>query len=632
MIRKHLWHAAVLLLLLLVLLTACTPPDRGDTETSAVTLSGETTSAPGSADSPDDMEIKVTLTKSATTLENFPVLIRFSTVEALYLAKAEVFTVTDESGMPLAYEAVKSQRNSFPVDYWVLLPVYSAETATTLTFRAGGSGSAGTVFGDYELVLHMDSYGGGDSSPNDHTVTAHGGVKPTDPKAGSGGALLFDGDGDYLTVDGLSAPIVETPPKPINNAYTNVGYQKPTSWNHAQGLTTDGEYLYFAGHHDQAGLGASIHKIRLYDLSEIAVFDNVAPMHGADMDYHGERGTLFVSSGGNHPTKIYELDKETGERLAAWDLRTVGYGVGAAITLIGGTDVILTTGGDGAEIAFAHVTLLEDGDFTVHREWYHDAFYLGVPQGIESLSRTGDDVLTVYYLADAGASVSVDPHYLYKIDLARDGSVTVSERYHISIGEETEGISFYTDADGKTTVLFGSNAERIYRFDAPLEELIPTPFDAWQSANSFTLSCVVRVDGLPNTYPGILGFGSLTNNKNRFSLHLFGDTEGKLRFGTCLDDVWTKLDTDAGALETGEFHHIAAVYDGLQMALYVDGELYGTKTVSGLITDYGAPFSVGADVENGSPTFFFAGAIDEVRLYYGIRSPEWIAAEADLFT
>ena len=121
----------------------------------------------------------------------------------------------------------------------------------------------------------------------------------------------------------------------------------------------------------------------------------------------------------------------------------------------------------------------------------------------------------------------------------------------------------------------------------------------------------------------------MTGNKNRFSLHLFDDSVGKLRFGTCLNDKWTKLDTGGGALKKdGAFHHVAAVYDGNEMRLYIDGALSCKMSVSGLLTDYGAPFSIGADIENGVPAFFFRGACDEVRLVDTVRSEAWIKAEA----
>jgi len=64
----------------------------------------------------------------------------------------------------------------------------------------GGNG------GDALLLLHMDGSNNSttftDSSPNSLTVTAHGNAKisTADPKFGTG-AGLFDGNGDYLTVD-----------------------------------------------------------------------------------------------------------------------------------------------------------------------------------------------------------------------------------------------------------------------------------------------------------------------------------------------------------------------------------------------------------------------------------------------
>lgn len=636
---------ALLLVLALLLSASCLFSACAGEKTPAETTDGGTESGAGTTeeitteestsetDAPavSGKKYALKLPIPSATLENFPVLIRLdrALVEE-FDALDPALTVTDHKRNVLAYERVDDAAGTDTVEFWVLLPEYSAKETTTVTFATGGTGSAGNVWEEgYGLVLHMSAPDEGDSSPFGHAVNAFGTVTPSDGTSPLGsGALKFDG-ASYLTLENVLPLLPEAEASRVNNEYTNTGYVKPTDWNYAQGLTTDGEYLYFAGHFDKIGKGASIHKIRMSDMQEVDVFNHVAPMHGADMDYHKERGTLFVSSGGNNSAWVYEIDPDTGEVLNRWDMHTVGYGIGAAVTLLGGLDVLVTTGtNDGAKISFAHIRLEEGGNYTVTDVWHYDETDLGVPQGIETLSHHTDGTFTLYYLADAGASVSADPHYLYAIELTPAEPVRIKARYHISIKEETEGISFYTREDGKTDVYFGSNAERIYKLNAPLEELKETPLDGPTSPNAFTLSCFVKVTRTDNQYPGILGFGSATNNKNRFSLHLFGDTAGKLRFGTCLDDVWTKLDTDGGALTVGEYHHVAAVYDGHTMKLYIDGSLVGTKSVSGLLTDYGAPFSIGVDIESGLPAFFFTGEIDEIRLVGAVRDADWIAAEA----
>ena len=99
--------------------------------------------------------------------------------------------------------------------------------------------------------------------------------------------------------------------------------------------------------------------------------------------------------------------------------------------------------------------------------------------------------------------------------------------------------------------------------------------------------------------------------------------------------VW-KVATDAGPLtlsssnpiNSGQWHHVAAVYDNGVATIYIDGVADGT-------TSLGATFGTGltrfglvgtgskADVFNGlqGPTDFLAGAIDEVRIWDVAQTP-----------
>ena len=627
MLRTTVFRLAASLLLLSLLavpLFACTTvPEEPDISSQESTAQAETDETTGEEAAP---LYTCTLPLPVATLTRFPVLVRVPK-SALQAASDAPLTVTDQSGTALAYEQMEEEGDT--VRFWILIPEYHADERTVLTFRAGGEGSPGSVWEDgYDLVLHLDAEGDGDSSQNRRSVSAFGSVPTT--VGASGGAALFQGS-SLLTVDRVLPLRKEETATRQNNTYTNTGYAKPTNWNYAQGLTTDGEYLYFAGHFDSVGKGASIHKIRISDMTEVAVFEHAGPMHSAILDFEPETGTIFASTGGDgRAAEVWELRRDTGECLGKWDLRTLGFGGGAGVISIGNREILLyTSAEDGAKIAFTHLRLSENGAYTVLYEWTHTDTDLGVGQGLDSLSRNGDGSFTVYYLADAGTKVSVDPHYIYQIRLTPNEPLKVEKRFHISITEETEGLAFLKRTDGRYDVYFGSNAERIYRMDATLDALKETPFPSTVSENAFTLSFFVRVDRTANQYPGIIGFGSQTNNKNRFFLHLFGDTAGKLRFGTCLDDVWTKLDTAGNALPSGEFHHVAAVYDGQTMKLYIDGSCVGTKSVSGILTDYGAPFSIGADIENGAPAYYFHGAIDEIRLVRAVRSAEWIMEEAN---
>ncbi len=77
-------------------------------------------------------------------------------------------------------------------------------------------------------------------------------------------------------------------------------------------------------------------------------------------------------------------------------------------------------------------------------------------------------------------------------------------------------------------------------------------------------------------------------------------------------------------LADGQWHHLAGVYDATQKYLYVDGNLDSHTDCTGLLNTWGHyVFSAGAllkeysdsDPYDGFPKFFYAGLIDDIRVY-----------------
>lgn len=62
------------------------------------------------------------------------------------------------------------------------------------------------------------------------------------------------------------------------------------------------------------------------------------------------------------------------------------------------------------------------------------------------------------------------------------------------------------------------------------------------------------------------------------------------------------------------WHHVAGTWDGAASTLYLDGVAVGANTIGAVGYD-GQPVLVGADLEVGAPVNFFAGVIDDVRVY-----------------
>jgi hypothetical protein len=76
------------------------------------------------------------------------------------------------------------------------------------------------------------------------------------------------------------------------------------------------------------------------------------------------------------------------------------------------------------------------------------------------------------------------------------------------------------------------------------------------------------------------------------------------------------------SINDGQWHHVAGVYDGTNMFLYVDGTLDGSMPATGLIPQNSYPLSIGANTQAyvpgcgcNEPGYFFNGLIDEVSIY-----------------
>lgn len=128
----------------------------------------------------------------------------------------------------------------------------------------------------------------------------------------------------------------------------------------------------------------------------------------------------------------------------------------------------------------------------------------------------------------------------------------------------------------------------------------PFTFEAWFNARSYAK----RTALLAKT------------ESSEFSIFL---SEGRPSADIHLGDRYREVRGDK-PLSTDQWHHIACVYSGSDMALYVDGNEVDRKAVDPSLkrTTNSLPMYIGADVmRSGEPTSFFHGLIDEVRINKG---------------
>jgi hypothetical protein len=96
-------------------------------------------------------------------------------------------------------------------------------------------------------------------------------------------------------------------------------------------------------------------------------------------------------------------------------------------------------------------------------------------------------------------------------------------------------------------------------------------------------------------------------------------SDAKPSFSVHLNGAYASAESDA-PLASERWQHLAGVYDGARVALYVEGELRAEAPASGARTPNRLPLVVGGDVDAaGRPTAVFHGALDELRLSRGAR-------------
>jgi len=123
----------------------------------------------------------------------------------------------------------------------------------------------------------------------------------------------------------------------------------------------------------------------------------------------------------------------------------------------------------------------------------------------------------------------------------------------------------------------------------------------------FTLECWFNADA----------FGSRTGliTKTENSEYGFFVSDGTPSFFVHLDGAYVTAAARSPILEPDRWYHLAGVFDGEQVRLYLDGELIDSTSASGIRTPNRLPLLVGADVGgNGEAMSFFDGRIDAVRL------------------
>lgn len=131
--------------------------------------------------------------------------------------------------------------------------------------------------------------------------------------------------------------------------------------------------------------------------------------------------------------------------------------------------------------------------------------------------------------------------------------------------------------------------------------------DRLDIGEKFTLECRFKA----RTFSGRTGLVTKTQG-SEYGIFI---SDGRPVFSVHLGGDYVSAKADTPLLKADQWHHLAGVFDGSEMRLYLDGELVAKQAGTGIRTRNKLPLIIGGDVTaQGDATSLFSGEIDEVRL------------------
>lgn len=106
------------------------------------------------------------------------------------------------------------------------------------------------------------------------------------------------------------------------------------------------------------------------------------------------------------------------------------------------------------------------------------------------------------------------------------------------------------------------------------------------------------------------------------------ESTGLVRFQLSNGSGW-RLIRSTTNVDSGIYHHIAGVYDGREMRLYIDGVLESRANFSGTLAGQTTPLLLGASYEGDAHGDFLCGIMDDVRVWDVARSQNQIDANRE---
>ncbi len=196
----------------------------------------------------------------------------------------------------------------------------------------------------------------------------------------------------------------------------------------------------------------------------------------------------------------------------------------------------------------------------------------------------------------------------WRFDEASGGTSAADSSGNSNHGTLENGAAFINGRINNSVNLDGSNDDVLAANSSTLNPSAAITVAAW-----FTASSTGTYQFLVNKF----NHGSGTATDDSYTLGL--DPTGKLYWqvetnpGAIADNLMVV--TPPVSVLDGQFHHIAATYDGAAMKVYLDGSVAGSINASGPMLSSSTSVLLGASLSNGVKAYYQSGRLDEARVY-----------------
>ncbi len=218
---------------------------------------------------------------------------------------------------------------------------------------------------------------------------------------------------------------------------------------------------------------------------------------------------------------------------------------------------------------------------------------------------------------DQGLFAQATTKVLVKNFTATPGNI-VADYPFTGNANDVSGHQLHGQANGAIlTTDQNGGQQRAYYFNGGSQNISVANDPLLNFQDGITLSCWFKANALPEKETFLLSHGSW---QNRWKLSI--TPEKYLRWTVNTLNSIADLDLDI-PVQTDQFYHVVATYDGALLALYLNGNLRSYKVLTGKIRTTTFPLLMGQMLP-AQPEYNFKGVMDAVKIYDYALAPDGV--------